>query len=497
MLSGITALNPGFLSDLNNIENRIATENSEISSGIRVNQPSDDPGAIASILESQSQIDQVTQVQTNLNLANVSAQTADGALQNASSLLDQLTSLATQGASSTTNTTSDSALALQVQNIQQELVSIANTNINGQYVFGGDNSATAPYTFNWSNPNGVTQQPAQVSLSGNLQSGSTAYSQNISVVDSLGQTHTLTVTLTPSGSNTWSYNVTVPAADLSTTQATSLTTNGSTSVTVASTTGISVGQSVTGTGIPSGTTVASIDGNTVTLSAAATATGIGSLGFGTPSPDPQALASGTLTFNSNGTLSSSATSPVVLNLNNLADGAENMTVNWKLFDSSGNGLIVQTAQPSSLTAETSVSTNTAVLRDASGNETVPGMLASQIFDAQGASGGPGIFAVVYSLGQALQSGNQSLIEQAAVALKSATTQLNAAEVRNGDLEDWISQANQDASSRLTNLQGTLSTLRDTDIPNVAIQLTTDETALNAAISAHATLSNKTLFDYLG
>lgn len=498
MIGGIYAYNPGFLANLENIENRLAKENNEISSGIRVNQPSDDPGVIASILDTQSQIDQVTQVQKNLNLANVTAQTADGALQNASSLLDQLVSIASQGSSSTTNATAESALALQVKNIQQELVSVANTSINGQYIFGGDRPGIAPYAFDMEAPSGVVPAPTGISLSGNLDSSGPSYSQNVSVSDSLGQSHTLTVTLTlaPTPPNTWAYQITVPASQIALVQATSYTTAGSATLTVADPTGIAAGQTVTGTGIPAGTTVTSISGNQITLSNNASATGITPLAFGTPATDP-VLTSGTLTFNADGTLNSATTSPVAINISNLADGAENMTVNWSLFDGSGNGLITQLAQPSSLTAQTSGASNTGILRDASGNSIVPGMLASQIFDSQGGVAGSGVFAQVHALWQALQSGDQSFIQTAAINLKSAVTQVNEAGTNYGDLENWISQANQDASQRLTNLHANLGTLRDADIPTVATQLTMDETALNAAISAHATLSNKTLFDYIG
>jgi hypothetical protein len=57
---------------------------------------------------------------------------------------------------------------------------------------------------------------------------------------------------------------------------TTANTNTSTSLTsVANTSGITVGMAVTGAGIPNGTTVSSISGTTVTLSAAATATAAG------------------------------------------------------------------------------------------------------------------------------------------------------------------------------------------------------------------------------
>lgn len=499
MIGGIDAFTPGFLANLNNIENRLARENNQVSSGIRVNEPSDDPGAIAAILDAQNQIDQVTQAQKNLNLVNVTAQTADGALQNASSLIDQLVSIASQGSSSTTNATSEAALALQVQNIQQELVSIANTSINGQYIFAGDNQGVAPYTLNLLAPDGVVAAPAQLRLTGNLDSGSPSFSQNVTVADSLGQTHTLAVDFTQTSATTWTYQVTVPAADLSTGQVMASLTTGSTAITVADTTGIIAGQTVTGTGIPPGTTVQSISGNTVTLSNSAISGGTVSLGFAPPVTGavPLLATPGTLTFNANGTLNSATTSPVTIDLGNFGDGAENMSVNWSLFDASGQGLITQNAAASSLTPQVSYNTNTSVLRDSSGNSVVPGMLAAQIFGPQNGAAGSGVFGRVYALWQALESGNQTAIQNAAINLKSATAQISQASTTYGDLENWIGHANQDASQRLTNLQSLMSTLRDADIPTVATQLTMDETALQAAISAHAMLSHKTLFDYLG
>lgn len=499
MISGIDAFTPGFLANLGNIENRLAKENNEVSSGIRVNQPSDDPGAIASILDTQNQIDQITQVQKNLNLANVTAQTADGALQNASHLLDQLVSIASEGASSTTTATAQAGLGLQVQNIEQELVSIANTSVNGQYIFGGDDPATAPYTFNPLAPTGVVAAATGLSLTGNLDSGSPSFSQNVTVTDSLGQTHTLTIDFTQASATTWTYQVSVPAADLDTGQVMSSVSAGSTAVTVADTAGIKVGQTVTGVGIPTGTTVVSISGNTITLSNSATAGGSVPLAFAPPVTGgvPLVATLGVLSFNASGSLDTTNSSPIVVQLGNLADGAENMTVDWSLFDASGNGLITQSAAASSLTPQIVTQANTSILRDTSGNAIVPGLVASQIFDSQNGVAGSGVFSRVYALWQALQSGNQSAIQSAAMNLKSAVSQISQAETTYGNLENWISQANQDASRKLTDLQSALSTLRDTDIPSVATQLTLDETALQAAISSHAMLSHKTLFDYMG
>jgi flagellar hook-associated protein 3 FlgL len=66
--------------------------------------------------------------------------------------MNQLVSIAAQGASSTATASTRTALAQQVQQLEQQLVSLANTSVQGNYVFGGDNPTTTPYTFDGINP---------------------------------------------------------------------------------------------------------------------------------------------------------------------------------------------------------------------------------------------------------------------------------------------------------------------------------------------------------
>lgn len=169
MLAGLDSYTSTFLSSLNATEKRINQANQQLSTGYRVNEASDDPGAINAILEYQGQIDHVSQVQSNLSKATTVANFADSALTSASNMLNQLTSIAAQGSSSTSNAKSNAALGQQVQGILESLVGVANTTFGGTYIFGGDAATTAPYSFNWSVPGGVVQ---------NTTSPSTAAIQN-------------------------------------------------------------------------------------------------------------------------------------------------------------------------------------------------------------------------------------------------------------------------------------------------------------------------------
>ncbi len=61
---------------------------------------------------------------------------------------------------------------------------------------------------------------------------------------------------------------------------------------------------------------------------------------------------GTLTFDSSGNLVTPASNVTGISFTGLADGASNMTMNWNLYDSNGNGLIGQSTAASSSTATT-------------------------------------------------------------------------------------------------------------------------------------------------
>ena len=103
--------------------------------------------------------------------------------------------------------------------------------------------------------------------------------------DTLGTSHTLTMNFEKTDANTWSYSVTIPGEDLS--------------------------------GGTAGTPVA-ISG-----------------------------ASGTLTFGTNGQLTSpDAASPINVAITGLADGASDMSANWSLYTPAGAGRITQFGQPS-------------------------------------------------------------------------------------------------------------------------------------------------------
>jgi len=157
MISGLSPANEQFLTSLNILQNNLTQTDQELASGLSVNEASDAPQQIEDIFEARSALGQANQTTQNLTTIQGQVQTADSAVQSSIQLLNQAVSLGSQGASSGTAASTLNDLASQVQGLLGQLVSFANTEVGGVYVFSGDNSGSAAYQLDSSSPTGVSQ----------------------------------------------------------------------------------------------------------------------------------------------------------------------------------------------------------------------------------------------------------------------------------------------------------------------------------------------------
>jgi flagellar hook-associated protein 3 FlgL len=127
----------------------------EMSTGKRVNAPSDDPLASAEMVGNQDQSTRVDQYLQNIDTLNSQVQTADTALGSVVTQLTQAISLGVQGSTGTVSDANRQQIAQNLQGIQAQLVQLANTSVSGTYLFGGTANTSTPYTLDPSNPAGV------------------------------------------------------------------------------------------------------------------------------------------------------------------------------------------------------------------------------------------------------------------------------------------------------------------------------------------------------
>lgn len=148
-----------FTARIDSVTEKIATDQLQISSGIRILQPSDDPsGAVqaAALTSSLSQLGDQAQV---VKQAQSWMSSEDATLGQIYSQLQQAHTLAVSAANPQ-STDSSEALATQVDAIRNSLLQLANTEVNGRYLFAGYKTDTAPFsdtggTVNYTGDNGV------------------------------------------------------------------------------------------------------------------------------------------------------------------------------------------------------------------------------------------------------------------------------------------------------------------------------------------------------
>ncbi|HLX37452.1 MAG TPA: hypothetical protein VKR29_06600, partial [Candidatus Binataceae bacterium] len=123
----------------------LQTIQQQLASGKQVSEPSDN---LVNYGEAQLLSAQASAVNNDINTGQQVTgvlTTADNSLSEVGNWLNSAISIATQGADGSVSTTQMSTLAAQVQSILQQVIGAGNTQYNGQYVFGGSQTASAPY----------------------------------------------------------------------------------------------------------------------------------------------------------------------------------------------------------------------------------------------------------------------------------------------------------------------------------------------------------------
>lgn len=160
---------PTYLQSLSSALDQVTNTNNsltaELSSGLRVNQLSDDPLAAAQSAQISTSITRDdTFIQTATSESSM-MQVADSTL---GEVVSQLTSAISLSVSANNGTLSSSNLASTIQQltgIRDQIVSLANTSYQGNYLFAGTQGSTAPFTLD------TSTSPATVTYNGdtNLQ----------------------------------------------------------------------------------------------------------------------------------------------------------------------------------------------------------------------------------------------------------------------------------------------------------------------------------------
>lgn len=126
---------------------------SQISSGLRVQKPSDDPGAYSLIRGYQTATATAKQFLVNIGRVENKIGITDVKLRDTSEILQRVSEIVIAGSDGTKAPVDMQAMGQELNQYLEELVSIANTRQEGEYIFAGLRTNTMPYTVTRTNGN--------------------------------------------------------------------------------------------------------------------------------------------------------------------------------------------------------------------------------------------------------------------------------------------------------------------------------------------------------
>lgn len=119
--------------------------NTEISSGRRINKPSDDPLGSLKVSTYTTEHDRAVQHGRNIDAGRHLVDVVDGVLAESSNTLYRIKELTIQSLSSALTQNDRDTIADEIAQMTEHLRSLANTRTNNRYVFAGYLTGTEPY----------------------------------------------------------------------------------------------------------------------------------------------------------------------------------------------------------------------------------------------------------------------------------------------------------------------------------------------------------------
>ena len=115
-------------------------------SGLRVETASDDPAASTSIMASASSLRAIEQYTRNINSAGARLDNEETVLTSLTQILERAKQLGLAEGNGTASVQTRLVAKAEIDQLLQQAIALGNTRHEGEYLFGGDQSGTIPFT---------------------------------------------------------------------------------------------------------------------------------------------------------------------------------------------------------------------------------------------------------------------------------------------------------------------------------------------------------------
>jgi len=150
MIRSLDAATNRYLDILRELNARMERAQRQVAGGKRVAVPSDEPDSVVSLVSAKADLARMDQIRANLARFRTEVDGAEGVLQQAVKLFDRVRTLGMTGASGIQTAITRQGIADELKSLLERMVGIANTQVDGRYVFSGNADQTAAFELDWS-----------------------------------------------------------------------------------------------------------------------------------------------------------------------------------------------------------------------------------------------------------------------------------------------------------------------------------------------------------
>lgn len=165
----------GYIQESSSKYNKLSEE---ASSGRKVTTLSDEPASTKTLMDINTQLDQLSGYLDTMKTTQTELDTVDSSLSSLTTIIQKATDLATEAANGTYNPSDLKNIQNQITEITKSVVDIANTQYDGNYIYAGAATAQKPYTITYDTTTGAING---ITYSGTPSSGN--YQRYVTISD--------------------------------------------------------------------------------------------------------------------------------------------------------------------------------------------------------------------------------------------------------------------------------------------------------------------------
>jgi flagellar hook-associated protein 3 FlgL len=124
---------------------RLEKTNNQVSSGKLLHKPSDDPNGVSKAMNLKSALAANGQYERNTSEATLWLDETDQTINDMVNVMQRVRELAVRGNTDTLSDDDRSAIAIEVEELTEQVRTFANSKVNGNYLFNGQKTKESPY----------------------------------------------------------------------------------------------------------------------------------------------------------------------------------------------------------------------------------------------------------------------------------------------------------------------------------------------------------------